>query len=320
MSSIVVPSNDATGSGCTLTDSMPPERAQVVHRTITAEDGEPIHYYVGGRDEPAAPLLLFLHGLGSNHTRWSCLLAQPFFRESCRLLVADLRGHGASHARRGINEEMISRDLCALLVREGAQHSVVVGHCWGANLAVRVRTHCPERIAGLVLIEPFVVESLRGELRTVYTCMRPLLWLVAVVMRSLNAIGIKRTRFRLIDFADYDEWVRAKLTSFWAAMRYMGPWIDLQTMPVISYLQAFRMLFAYRPPWERITCPVLTIYGKKAELAESGGRRLAPTLGRSLIIEASHFVLTDNMPAVASAIEAFVRQVGGQTPASAGDH
>jgi pimeloyl-ACP methyl ester carboxylesterase len=290
---------------------MPPESPS--HRTITAEDGESIHYYVGGRDDPAAPLLLFLHGLGSNRTRWSRLTDQPFFRDSCRLLVAGLRGHGASHARRGVNEETISRDLCALLAHEGTGRAVIVGHCWGANLAVRVWTRCPERVAGLVLIEPFMVESLRGGLRTAYACIRPLLWLVAVVMRGLNAVGIKRTRFRMIDFAVYDEWVRARLTSFWAAVRYMGPWVDLQTMPVISYLQAFRMLFAYRPPWERIVCPVLTIYGKKAELAESTGHRPAPPLGRTLFIEASHFVLTDNMPAVASAIETFVRQTGRKT-------
>jgi esterase len=293
-------------------------KSPLTHRTITAEDGEPIHYYAGGRDDPAAPQLLFLHGLGSNRTRWFRLTDQPFFQESCRILVADLRGHGASHARRGINEETISRDLCALLAHEGARRAVLIGHCWGANLAVRAWVRCPERIAGLVLIEPFVVKSLRGWLRTVYAMGRPLLWALAVTMKGLNALGIKRTRFRMIDFAVYDEWVRPRLTSFWAAVRYMGPWVDLQTMPVIGYLQAFRILFAYRPLWESITCPVLTIYGKKADLTESGGRRPSPPLDRTLYIEASHFVLTDNMPAVASAIETFVRQTGGQTLTSAG--
>jgi esterase len=290
--------------------SMPTE-SPLTHRAIAAVDGEPIHYYIGGRDDPAAPLLLFLHGLGSNHTRWSRLTAQPFFRRSCRILVADLRGHGASHARRGMNEETISRDLCALLTQVRATRVVIVGHCWGANLAVRVWARCPDRIAGLVLIEPFVVEELRGWMRTTYALGRPLLGVLSVMMKVLNAIGVKRHRFRLIDFAVYDEWVRARLTSFWAAVCYMGPWVDLQTMPVISYLQAFRILFAYRPPWEAITCPVLTIYGQKAELAESVGHQPAPPLGRTLFIEAGHFVLTDNMPAVASAIETFVRKTAG---------
>jgi len=288
-----------------------PTESPLTHRAIAAEDGEPIHYYIGGRDDPAAPLLLFLHGLGSNRTRWSRLTAQPFFRHSCRILVVDLRGHGASHARRGITEETISRDLCTLLTKERATRAVIVGHCWGANLAVRVWARCPDRIAGLVLIEPFVVKTLHGWLRTTYALGRPLLWVLSVTMKGLNTLGVKRNRFRRIDFAVYDEWVRTRLTSFWAAVRWMGPWVDLQTMPVISYLQAFRILFAYRPPWEAIACPVLTIYGQKAELAESAGCQPAPPLGRTLFIEAGHFVLTDNMPAVASAIETFVRKTVG---------
>jgi pimeloyl-ACP methyl ester carboxylesterase len=266
-----------------------------------------IHYYIGGRDDPDAPRLLFLHGLGSNRTRWSRLTAQPFFRQDCRVIVADLRGHGASHARRGVDEETISRDLCALLAHDGAGRTVIVGHCWGGNLAVRMWIRCPERIAGLVLIEPFVVETLRRGLRTLYAIARPFLWLVSVTAQGLNALGIKRTRFRLVDYEIYDEWVRSRLTSFWAAVRYMGPWVDLKTMPVVSYLRAFRLLFAYRPPWATVTCPVLTIYGKKADLAESAEQPPAPPRGRTLFIEASHFVLTDNMPAVASAIEEFVR-------------
>jgi pimeloyl-ACP methyl ester carboxylesterase len=221
--------------------------------------------------------------------------------------VADLRGHGASHARRGVDEETISRDLCALLAHEGAGRAVIIGHCWGANLAVRAWARCPERIAGLVLIEPFVVETLRRGLRVLYAVVRPILWLIAVTVKGLNALGVRRTRFRLVDYEIYDEWVRSRLTSFWAAVRYMGPWVDLQTMPVVSYLRAFRLLFAYRPPWAMVTCPVLSIYGKKADLAESPGQQPAPPCGRALFIEASHFVLTDNMPAVASAIEQFAR-------------
>jgi len=173
----------------------------------------------------------------------------------------------------------------------------------------------PALLGGLVLIEPFVVERLRGGLRALYAATRPLLWLTATVVTGLNAFGVKRTRFRFVDYEVYDEWVRSRLTSFWAAVRYMGPWVDLQTMPVISYLRAFRMLFAYRPAWEAVDCPVLVIHGRKAELAESNHGPLAPALphGRTRVLEASHFVLTDNMAGVAGAIEEFVRNDRGET-------
>lgn len=279
------------------------------HRTIVGEDGEPIHYYVGGRTEPTAPLLVFLHGLGSNHSRWHRLARQPFFQQHCRVIVLDLRGHGASHARRRIDQEGIGRDLGLLLEHENAHRAILVGHCLGANLAVRAWELSAERIAGLVFIEPFIVSALRRRLRFAHAALLPLVWCIYGAVRMLNDIGLRRTHFRTIDFESYDEWVRPRLTSFWAAVRWMGPVVDLQTMPVMSYLQAFETLFAYRPRWAAISCPTLVIYGKKAELAGADGQQ--PLVDNPNVqvrsIEASHFVLTDNVQGVASAIESFVR-------------
>jgi len=287
---------------------MPPD-APLAHRVITAEDGEEIHYYVGGVDDPAAPLLVFLHGLGSNHTRWHRLVRTPFLRERCRLIVLDVRGHGASHARRFVDQDGVGRDVRVLLARVGARGAILVGHCLGANLAVRVWELCPDRVGGMVFIEPFVVSMLRRDLAVIRVLLLPLFWLVYGVVYIAGAVGVSRTRFRFVDYESYDEWVRPRLTSFWAAVRWMGPWIDLQTMPMISYLQAFRTLFAYRPPWSGITCPVLVIYGKKAELAGDGGppSSLGARRIQTVFLDASHFVLTDNVTGVAEAIEAFVR-------------
>ncbi|MEW6324804.1 MAG: hypothetical protein AB1515_05405, partial [Nitrospirota bacterium] len=59
-----------------LRSRLPPP---LTHRTAPAADGESVHYYVGGGPESSAPPILFLHGLGSNHTRWHHLVRQPFF-------------------------------------------------------------------------------------------------------------------------------------------------------------------------------------------------------------------------------------------------
>ena len=293
--------------------SQPPLISPLTPRTLPAGDGELIHYYTGGLVDPSAPALVFLHGLGSNHTRWHHLIRQPFFQEHCRLIVLDLRGHGASHARRGITSDGIGRDVEMLLEHEHIRSAILVGHCWGANLSVRVRERCPERIGGLVFIEPFVVSTLRWELRVAWVVSAPLYWAAYGLARLANGAGIRRRRFRLIDYEMYDVWVRARLTSFWAVLRWMGPWIDLQTMPVVSYLQALRILFAYRPPWEAIACPALALYGKRAEMGDASVETPLAANPRVQVrmIDASHFVLTDNMPAVAAAIEAFVGTVRG---------
>ena len=288
-----------------------PEASFLKHHTIPADDGELIHYYVGGRCDPGAPLLVFLHGLGSNHTRWHRLVRQSFFQEQCRVIVLDLRGHGESHARRMVDQQGIGRDVVTLLTHEHAGPAILVGHCLGANLAVRVWQCSPERVGGMIFIEPFVASAIHLELRLLRWTLLPLLWCVSGIMVLVNGIGIKRRRFRMVDYEAYDEWVRHRLTSVWATVRYMGPWVDLQTMPVRSYLQAFQTLFTYRPPWETIRCPTLAIYGKEAELAGSDGHRplLANPHVQATYLAASHFVLTDNMPGVATAIEAFVKDV-----------
>jgi pimeloyl-ACP methyl ester carboxylesterase len=293
--------------------SVPSESPLLTHKTLAAADGELIHYYVGGLLEPAAPALIFVHGLGSNHTRWHHLIRQPFFRERCRLIVLDLRGHGASHARRGIASDGIARDAEALLEHEGVRSAILIGHCLGANLAVRMWERCPERIAGLVFIEPFVISTLRWELRAVWTVSGPIFWAVHGLARLANAAGLRRRHFRMIDYETYDVWVRARLTSFWAVLRFMGPWLDLHTMPLVSYLQALRMLFVYRPPWAAIRCPTLVLYGKHAELGDASVQTPLADNPRVQVrvINASHFVLTDNMLAVAAAIETFVGTVRG---------
>jgi pimeloyl-ACP methyl ester carboxylesterase len=117
----------------------------------------------------------------------------------------------------------------------------------------------------------------------------------------------------MIDYETYDVWVRVRLTSFWAVLRFMGPWLDLHTMPLVSYLQALRMLFVYRPPWAAIRCPTLALYGKHAELGDASVQTplAANPRVQVRVIDASHFVLTDNMPGVAAAIETFVGTVRG---------
>ena len=226
------------------------------------------------------------------------------------LFLPDLRGHGASHARQQVSSDGIGSDLIALLAHEGAHEATLVGHCLGANLAVRVWERCPEWVGRLVFIEPFVTSSIRPGLAFIRVLLWPVLLSLLGMAKMVNAMGIGRSQFRTIDFEIYDDWVRPRLTSFWTAVRYMGPWVDLWTMPVASYLQALRILFAYHPPWESIGCPTLAIYGKKAELAAAD--RPEPLSAnpkvQSVVLEAGHFVLTDNMEGVAKAIERFVKR------------
>jgi pimeloyl-ACP methyl ester carboxylesterase len=277
---------------------------------LDATDGTRIHYHVYEPAKNLTPALLFIHGLGSNWTRWKRLAEEPFFR-SYRRLIPDLRGHGESIAREGIDADGISADLELILKKEGIQKPVVVGHCLGANIAVRLWERNPQSVRALILIEPFITEDLQMPWRILQATLGRVLNLLGVLVRAFNALGLRRARFRRIDYSVYDDWVRPRLTNLFSVIRWMGPWMDLQCMPVAAYIASYQVLFRYRPPWNMIRIPVMALIARQGGVlsSESGEPSLDRSGFQKVWIEASHFVLTDNREGVVRAIHAFMENL-----------
>lgn len=108
----------------------------VYDKVIESPDGTPLYYRVHLPSEERPPTILLIHGLGSNRTRWKRLAETKFFKK-CRLIIPELRGHGSSVTRNRIGVDPIAANLEAILKQEGENRPVVVGHCLGANIAVR---------------------------------------------------------------------------------------------------------------------------------------------------------------------------------------
>jgi pimeloyl-ACP methyl ester carboxylesterase len=275
-------------------------------------DGTEIHYLSGGSKDPKAPTLLLIHGLGSNATRWTRLSEIPFCREQSRLIILHLRGHGHSVTRKAVGVDSFAKDCIAVLDQEKCDQAILVGHCMGANIARRCWDLGKGRIAGLVLIEPFLADTLRWDWKVFNFFLTPVLFFVNLTAKLLNALGIRRRAFPMIDFYTYDEWVRPRLHNFIDVLRLMGPWADLQSMPVTSYIASYRMLYTYSPDWKNVTDPMLVIFAKGEQMFS--GERDAKLFGnlpnvtvRS--IDGSHFMLTDNVQEVARTIEEFVKKI-----------
>jgi esterase len=281
-------------------------------KVLKSFDGTEIHYLTGGSKDPKAHTLLLIHGLGSNATRWTKLSQLPFCQEQCRLIIPHLRGHGHSTTRRNVGVDSFAKDCLAVLDREKCDKAILVGHCLGANVAGRCWDLGKTRIAGMVLIEPFFAESLRWDWKLFNIFLTPILFLVGWTARLLNSIGIRRKNFQMIDFYTYDEWVRNRLHNFIDVIRLMGPWADLQTMPVTSYIASYRMLYTYTPDWKKVTAPILVIFAKGEQMFS--GERDARLFGDNpkvmiRTIAGSHFMLTDNVQDVAQTIEEFVKTI-----------
>jgi len=276
-------------------------------RNLTTPDGTRLQYSVYEPTNTPSPVFLFVHGLGSNGTRWTRLVEEPFFKPF-RRIVPDLRGHGGSITRSGINADGIAADLELILLKEGVPTAVVVGHCLGANIAVKLWERNPTHVGALILIEPFITEDLQPAWKILHTVLGPAIELLGRLARLLNRIGLRRTRFRRIDYSVYDEWVRPRLTNLINVIRFMGPWMDLQCMPVAAYIASYRILFGYQVPWRKIDVPTLALIARQGGvLSETSEKHPLDRPGIQRVgIQASHFVLTDNREGVVQQIGTFL--------------
>jgi len=253
----------------------------------------PVHYRRSGAGRCA---LVLLHGLASNGTRWSELVRTSSLNEHWTVLVPDLRGYGLSVSRERLRSEDWLDDLAAMLDQEGFADCVIGGHCLGANLAARFAQRWPERVRGLVLVEPVVVEAMTGPLASLVR-LRGLLEPLGRLVLGINAIGLWRRRLPLLDLEKLDRRTRRRMAEGGGlgvlTRRYGSPLYDLRYVPLSSYLQGLAETLRPMPAWSGIDRPSLVLLSFGSRFGElSRLRRILGALPDHVIIvlESEHWI------------------------------
>lgn len=97
--------------------------------------------------------LLLLHGLASSSHIWD-LVAPILARRGHRVVAHDQRGHGRSgKPSSGYAFERLVADAGAVIRALRLRRPVVVGHSFGANVALELAVRHPRSARGLVLID-----------------------------------------------------------------------------------------------------------------------------------------------------------------------
>ncbi|HEX2255030.1 MAG TPA: alpha/beta fold hydrolase [Thermoanaerobaculia bacterium] len=98
--------------------------------------------------------VVFVHGLAGSAGQWAAQLAH--LRRHRRALAVDLRGHGRSDpAGDGVyGVEDLAGDVAAVADELGLERFVLAGHSLGASVASELAAREPERVAGLLLVDP----------------------------------------------------------------------------------------------------------------------------------------------------------------------
>jgi pimeloyl-ACP methyl ester carboxylesterase len=117
---------------------------------IIRANGVDLHYLQAGN----GPDLIMLHGLSGNLAVWHLRMV-PLLQEHFRVTTYDLRGHGHSEMPpTGYTTRDMAHDLVALMDAFGIRDADVLGHSYGADIALHAAILWPERVRSLALIEP----------------------------------------------------------------------------------------------------------------------------------------------------------------------
>lgn len=109
----------------------------------------------GGADEhPEALPILFLHSLGGNGGQWALQL--DHVRRHRRGVALDFRGHGESDPAEDGDYTVagLASDVAAVADQLSLRRFFLAGHSLGSAVAIEYAGRHPERVAGLVLVDP----------------------------------------------------------------------------------------------------------------------------------------------------------------------
>ncbi len=121
---------------------------------VHAESASP--FPTDGSDGDTLPVIL-LHGLGATADTWK--LVAKILRQQHTLFAFDLRGHGLSdQPEHGYDLVTVAEDAIGAMAALGLGQVALVGHGWGARIAMTLTARHPALISHLVLVDCPLVE------------------------------------------------------------------------------------------------------------------------------------------------------------------
>lgn len=114
-------------------------------------EGVRLHYLQWRRNRERGPAILALHGLSSNARIWERLAACLPGR---RLVALDQRSHGPSdRPAGGYRAAELVADAAHAIVELDLGRPLIIGHSWGAAIALELASTRPDLAAGLVFVD-----------------------------------------------------------------------------------------------------------------------------------------------------------------------
>ena len=276
-------------------------------------DRAEISYWITHRDD-AEQTLVMLHGVASNHTRWSEFVQNTSLESGWNLLRVDLRGHGDSMYHGRISRTRWVADLSAILEKEGLNRVVLLGHSLGAQIALDYAAAYPQQVSGMILIDPVFHQNLHGVLGWVRR-LQFLLWIPVGLLWASNALGFGRDDYPARDLYALDQETRKTLRAnphMKIADLYMNPLADLSYIPLENYLQDLLAVVRPTPRLEVIAQPVLVLLSGGSSLSDRRRNEIQiqrmPNVSIE-VVDCDHWPLTEQPAAVRELIDTWSKAI-----------
>jgi len=220
----------------------------------------------GGSGQP----IVLLHGLASNCHIWD--MVAPILAKDNAVVALDQRGHGVSaKPDDGYDFATVSNDLLDLIRARNMDRPIVVGHSWGADVALEFAAAYPEIACGICFVDGGMIEpsARHADLATAKEEMAPPIFTGVTKEAFLERFRSRgKDRFNGNDVEDIvlanfevlpDNTIRANLSRD-------------------NHLRIIEALWDHHPPalYSRVTCPVLMMPARQESdpaALERGDRR-----------------------------------------------
>ncbi len=261
-------------------------------------DNTKLKYYLYRKTKSHRPLIVLIHGLGSNHSRWEEFVETSSLLEHWNILVPDMRGCGNSLVRGKITLETWSHDLEKILEHQNYTQAIFIGHSLGAHIVLFLLARTPKLVRGTVLMDPLSRTTFTPAFRRLW-CMRWLGQALTYLVMFLNKLGIKRRHIPFQDLRALDNIARQLIKNGKEKemiQRYSSPLLDLKFNPVANYFQYTYEILRPLPTIKHSNTPTLLLLSGKSNLHK--GRSLHPLTAhfscRTIkTVDCNHWLLTE---------------------------
>ena len=254
----------------------------------------------------SGPTVVLVHGSWDDHSAWSAVAA--LLAPSCRVVVYDRRGHGDSTVPQGqgkISQDVADLDGVIAASWEGPVH--LIGHSYGACVALMYAAQRPHRLASVTLHEPplFGVLAEQPQHAGLHRTSKEAMARAAALIEAGEAAQGARVFAQEVALVDqrWEDVMDAHMRATWVANA--DTWLDQSRDPERLALSPDMLATS--------TLPVLLTTGTASPQAFAPGvDRLAaatPRATRRVLEGAGHFPQLTHPQAFSDAVGEFLRTV-----------